>query len=121
NAWVRQCGRALPLHKRFADRKGLFLDLLSRDFRARAAKYNVATNAAFAGTYNFDTETSFATLFPRFLDKLPNGSVVMCHPGFVDPELKRLDPLTGLREQEYAFFVGETFPRLLISHGVALA
>jgi predicted glycoside hydrolase/deacetylase ChbG (UPF0249 family) len=44
----------------------------------------------------------------------------MCHPGFVDPELQRLDPLTGLREQEYAFFVGDTFPNLLLSRGVAL-
>jgi hypothetical protein len=35
--------------------------------------------------------------------------------------LKRLDPLTGLREQEYAFFVGESFPNLLTTYGVALA
>jgi chitin disaccharide deacetylase len=121
NAWVRQCGRALPLLKRFADRKGLFLDLLSGSFRKRAAEYGVATNVAFAGTYDFDTETPFASLFPTFLDQLPDRSVVMCHPGFVDTELKRLDPLTGPREQEYAFFVGDSFPRVLRAHGVALA
>jgi putative ABC transport system substrate-binding protein len=28
----------------------------------------------------------------------------MCHPGKVDAELRRLDPLTDLREREYAFF-----------------
>lgn len=121
NAWVRQCGRALPLYKRLADRKGLFLDVLSRSFRARAVRHRVATNAAFAGTYDFHADKPFAQLFPTFLDKLPDGSVVMCHPGFVDLELKRLDPLTGLREQEYAFFVGESFPNLLTTHGVALA
>jgi chitin disaccharide deacetylase len=121
HAWVRQCGRALPLHKRLADRKGLFLDLLSHSFRRRAVDYGVATNAAFAGTYDFHAETPFAQLFPTFLDKLPDRSVVMCHPGFVDLELKRLDPLTALREQEYAFFVGDSFPHLLTSHGVALA
>jgi len=121
NAWVRQCGRALPLSKRLADRKGLFLDMLSRSFRTRAAACGVATNAAFAGTYDFHADTPFATLFPAFLDALPEGSVVMCHPGFVDPELKRLDPLTSLREQEYAFFVGDSFPNLLTSRGVALA
>ena len=49
-------------------------------------------------------------MFPRFLDGLPDGSVVMCHPGFVDAELQRLDPLTTLREQEYAFFVEDAFP-----------
>jgi chitin disaccharide deacetylase len=121
DAWVRQCGRALPLQEQLADRKGLFLDILSRGFRARAAKFGVPTNPAFAGTYNFNAHTPFAALFPKFLDRLPDGSVVMCHPGFVDPELKRLDPLTRQREQEYAFFVGETFPDLLASRGVALA
>ena len=33
----------------------------------------------------------------------------MCHPGFVDAELQRLDPLTTLREQEYAYFAGDDF------------
>ena len=48
-------------------------------------------------------------------------SVVMCHPGFVDAELQRLDPLTELREKEYVFFAGDEFPAVLARHGVALA
>ena len=40
DAWVRQCGRA-PNASGF-DRKALVLDLLSRDFRRRAARYGVA-------------------------------------------------------------------------------
>ena len=63
---------------------------------------------------------NFAELFARFLDRLPDGGVVMCHPGFVDAELQRLDPLTTLREREYAFFAGDCFPQLLASQGVAL-
>jgi hypothetical protein len=39
----------------------------------------------------------------------------------VDAELERLDPLTGLREREYAFLQGDEFPQLLAQHGVALA
>ena len=45
----------------------------------------------------------------------------MCHPGFVDAELRRLDPLTTLREKEYAFFAGDSFPTLLAAQGAALA
>jgi predicted glycoside hydrolase/deacetylase ChbG (UPF0249 family) len=60
-------------------------------------------------------------MFPRFLEQLPDGGVVMCHPGFVDAELQRLDPLTTLREQEYAFFTDDSFPGLLARHGSALA
>ena len=34
----------------------------------------------------------------------------MCHPGHVDDELKRLDPLTTVREREYAYLAGDGFP-----------
>ena len=61
----------------------------------------------------FAPNADFAALFPRFLDRLPDGSVVMCHPGFVDAELQRLDPLTTLREREYAFFADDAFPKVL--------
>ncbi len=121
NAWVRQCGSPRPLAYKIGDRKGLLLDVLSRGFRRRAAALGVRTNPAFAGTYAFHDAADFAAMFPRFLEPLPDGGVVMCHPGFVDAELQRLDPLTTLREQEYAFFVDEAFPGLLARHGVALA
>jgi predicted glycoside hydrolase/deacetylase ChbG (UPF0249 family) len=120
-AWVRQCGRVLPSRHALDDRKGLLLDVLSRGFRRRAAALGVRTNPAFAGTYTFRDQADFAVTFPHFLDGLADGSVVMCHPGFVDSELQKLDPLTTLREQEYAFFAQDTFPGLLARHGVALA
>jgi chitin disaccharide deacetylase len=120
-AWARQCGRVTSLAKRIADNKGLLLDYLSRGFRMRARQLSVMTNAAFAGTYDFAPSSDFAKLFPTFLDRLPDNSVVMCHPGLVDDELKRLDPLTTVREREYAYFSGEGFPAVLAKHGIALA
>jgi len=121
DAWVRQCARAIPLAARFADRKGLLLDIFSYRFRRRAAALGVRTNPAFAGTYEFGEEADFAALFPRFLAGLPDGSVVMCHPGFVDAELRRLDPVTTLREKEYAFLASDAFPALLTAHRLVLA
>ena len=121
DAWVRQCGRATAAPRDLGDRKGVLIDLLSRSFRRRAAALGVRTNPAFAGTYAFHGRADFAAMFPRFLECLPDGSVVMCHPGFVDAELQRLDPLTTLREQEYAFFIGDSFPSLLARHGTTLA
>jgi predicted glycoside hydrolase/deacetylase ChbG (UPF0249 family) len=121
HAWLRQCGRATPLASRFSDAKGLLLDVLSWRLRRRAAAFDVATNRAFAGTYDFDDSADFAALFPRFLDRLPEGGLVMCHPGFVDAELERLDPLTSLRVKEHAFFASDAFSTLLTSHGVTLA
>jgi predicted glycoside hydrolase/deacetylase ChbG (UPF0249 family) len=119
-AWVRQCGSNLPLARRVADPKGLVLDWLSREFRARASRHGIDTNPAFAGTYTFRLDADFPRIFPRFLEGLPKGGLVMCHPGHVDAELERLDPLTTLREQEFAYFKSDAFPADLAAHGVTL-
>jgi predicted glycoside hydrolase/deacetylase ChbG (UPF0249 family) len=121
DAWLRQCGRVSSLATRLGGPKALLLDVLSHRFRRRAAAMGVRTNPGFAGAYEFRDTADFAALFPRFLDRLPAGSVIMCHPGFVDDELRRLDPLTTLREQEYAYLIGDTFPAALEKGGVTLA
>lgn len=120
NAWVRQCGRARtgrPLH----DRKSLVLDVLSLGFKSQAARHGVSTNPAFAGAYGFTAKARFSRIFPRFLKGLPDGGLIMCHPGFVDDELKSLDSLTTLREHEFAFFNSDAYPEVLAAHGVELA
>jgi chitin disaccharide deacetylase len=116
-AWVRQCGRATFS---LSDRKAVVLDALSRRFRKRAQASGVRTNPAFAGTYDFRSSADFADLFASFLDDLPDGGVIMCHPGQVDAELARNDTLTTLREREYAFFKGEAFRDLLARRGYGL-
>ena len=120
NASVRQCGRANSL-RRLHDRKALVLDILSMAFRRRADRQGLATNPAFAGSYNFTAKANFAKIFPRFLPGLPDGGLIMCHPGHVDAELQRLDTLTTLREQELAFLNSDEFPRVLAEHRVELA
>jgi hypothetical protein len=120
-AWLRQCGRPASAPKSFGDPKGLVLDRLSARFQKLAARHGLRTNPAFAGTYSFRPRADYAKLFPDFIDGLPDGGVVMCHPGKVDGELRRLDPLTDLREREYAFFLDDDFPQLLAERGVTLA
>jgi predicted glycoside hydrolase/deacetylase ChbG (UPF0249 family) len=119
-AWVRQCGRAAARPAWPRDPKTLLLDALSRSFRRRAARRGIATNPAFAGAYVFSRTADFAELFPKFLEGLPDGGLVMCHPGFVDAELERLDPLTHLREREHVYLAGDRFPAVLAQAGVAL-
>jgi predicted glycoside hydrolase/deacetylase ChbG (UPF0249 family) len=120
NAWIRQCGRprsARPAH----DVKGLFLDLLSVRMRSKARRLGVAFNPAFNGAYDFKPSADFSRLFPRFLRGMPEGGLVMCHPGFVDSELKSLDSLTDLREREYAYLDSDAFSATLQQNGYALA
>jgi chitin disaccharide deacetylase len=119
-AWVRQGGRNLPLAQRLGTPKALVLDLLSAQFRQRAARADIAFNPAFAGAYDFSQEPDFGALMRQFLDGLPEDGLIMCHPGFVDDILVSLDPLTAQREHEYAFLAGEHFPLLLAANKVTL-
>lgn len=119
-AWVRQCGRARR-GRRLRDHKALVLDILSLGFRRKARKLGIAVNPAFAGSYAFKSRANYAKLFPRFLSGLPDGGLIMCHPGVVDTELKGLDSLTTLREQEFAYFGSDAFLQVLAEHNVALA
>jgi predicted glycoside hydrolase/deacetylase ChbG (UPF0249 family) len=120
NAWVRQGGRQQPLTQRLGTPKALVLDMLSAQFRRRAARAGIAFNLGFAGAYDFSGQPDFAALMGEFLEGLPGGGLVMCHPGFVDETLRSLDPLTDQREREYAFLAGEHFPPLLASNKVTL-
>jgi chitin disaccharide deacetylase len=120
NAWVRQGGRHQPLAQRLRMPKALFLDLLSAQFRSRALRAGIAFNPGFAGAYDFSGQPDFGTLMRQFLDGLPEGGLIMCHPGFVDETLVGLDPLTTQREHEHAFLAGEHFPQLLAANKVTL-
>ncbi|MFK4510526.1 ChbG/HpnK family deacetylase [Bradyrhizobium daqingense] len=119
-AWVRQGGRNLPLTQRLASPKALLLDILSAPFRRRAGAAGLSFNPAFAGAYDFTRTTDFGTSMRQFLEDLPDGGLVMCHPGFVDDVLVGLDPMTEVREREHAYLAGDAFPRLLADSGVTL-
>jgi predicted glycoside hydrolase/deacetylase ChbG (UPF0249 family) len=121
DAWVRQGGRNQPLARRLGTPKALFLDILSAQFRTRAAHANIAFNPGFAGAYDFSHPPDFSTLMRQFLDGLPEDGLIMCHPGFVDETLVSLDPLTDQREREYAFLGGEDLPPLLAANKVTLS
>ncbi|GAB1715300.1 MAG: YdjC-like protein [Nitrobacter sp.] len=118
-AWVRQCGRRQPPARWRGAPKALLLDILSAGFRRQAARAGVRFNPAFAGAYDF-TKSDFAARMQEFLDGSPDGGLIMCHPGFVDDTLTALDPLTGQREQEYAFLSGDGFRDMLAANRVTL-
>lgn len=120
NAWVRQCGR-VRAGRALHDPKSLVLDVLSLGFKSQAARHGLATNPAFAGAYAFTPKARFSRIFPRFLKGLPDGGLIMCHPGFVDSVLQSLDPVTTLREHEFAFFNSDAFLHVLAESGVTLA
>ncbi len=64
---------------------------------------------------------TIGALMRGFLDGLPEGGVVMCHPGFVDDMLLSLDPMTTVREIEHAYLASDAFAELLAVNKVTLS
>ena len=120
-AWVRQSGRVQKLSQRIDRPKALLLDTLSAGFRKRATRAGVAFNPGFAGAYDFAGASDFGALMAGFLQGLPDGGLIMCHPGYVDDILISLDPFTDQRARELDYLASDDFPRLLDASGATLA
>ncbi|MGL4437957.1 MAG: ChbG/HpnK family deacetylase [Bosea sp. (in: a-proteobacteria)] len=85
-----------------AVRKALTINGLAVGFGAAARAAGFATNQGFAGVSPFDPSRDFASDMPRFLVAPGLRHLVMCHPGHVDDELVRLDPVVETRPLEFA-------------------
>lgn len=120
-AWVRQCSPTNVTADFVGSSKSRFLGVLSRGFRKRARKSGLAYNPGFSGAYDYDAPKDFGKLFQSFLKDLPEGGVVMCHPGHVDEILISRDLLTEQREREFAFLNGDKFPVALENEGATLS
>lgn len=116
-AWLRQCRGPRGAGE---GPKGRVIAALSAGLAREAASRGIATNPAFSGAYDFRRGGDFAALFPRFLEGLPDGGLVMVHPGHVDEALKRVDRVHAPRAAEYAYLAGERFPADLARAGWTL-
>ena len=120
NAWVRQCAPA-RWSDEFFNAKSRFLGFLSRGFRRKARRTGLAFNPAFSGAYDYDRPSDFGASFARFIEGMPEGGVVMCHPGHPDEILRSRDTLTDQRQKEFDFLMSKDMQRILSEANVCLA
>ncbi len=80
--------------------KALGLSALSTGFGARARALGFRTNRGFSGVSPFDERVPYARELERFLVRPGPLHLVMCHPGYPDDELARIDSLVARRRAE---------------------
>jgi hypothetical protein len=80
--------------------KALFVAALARGFGARARAAGFPTNRGFAGFSAFGTSMPFEHELERFFIRAGAAHMVMCHPGYSDGELARLDGILARRRHE---------------------
>lgn len=98
-----------------ATAKALVISGLSSGLSAQAAARGIPVNRGFSGVAPFDPARDFEADLARFLVVPGPRHLVMCHPGFVDDELARLDPVTATRPIEHAALM-----RFLPPEGMAM-
>jgi hypothetical protein len=101
--------------------KALTVAALARGFRAKARAAGFSLNDGFAGFSDFDAGADYGADFETFLTAPGLRPLIMCHPGRVDEELARLDPVTASRETELEFLLSPRFEQILAAKGVRLA
>jgi predicted glycoside hydrolase/deacetylase ChbG (UPF0249 family) len=101
--------------------KALTVAGLARGFRAKARAAGFALNDGFSGFSDFDPPADYGEDFATFLRAPGARPLIMCHPGHVDDELARLDPVTDSRETELAFLLSDRFTQTLGAAGARLA
>lgn len=101
--------------------KALTVAGLARGFRKKARAAGFALNDGFSGFSDFDAGADYAADFATYLTAPGPRQLLMCHPGHVDDELARLDPVTASREAELAFLLSPRFAEVTAGLGARLA
>lgn len=96
--WVRHVHPAFSGHD--AHIKALVLRLMSFGFATQMRRKKLPITQAFAGLYSLQPDVDFPALLHGWIDQLPEGGLIMCHPGAAGHKSTGL-ALTRQRELEY--------------------
>ena len=123
HGWVRVCGDSpwAVLGRRVDVARTLLIGALGLGFARRLDRAGIARNRAFRGVYDFSGRVGYDRLFARFVAQAGPGTLMMCHPGFVDDALRAVEHLTDQREVEYRFLASADCPATLAAHGLTLS
>jgi chitin disaccharide deacetylase len=86
--------------RRVAAVKSLAIATLAAGFGTLVRKLGFRTNHGFSGVSTFDERVPYSRELVQFLARPGPRHLVMCHPGYPDAELARLDPVVARRRAE---------------------
>lgn len=113
--WVRQVSPALQGHD--ARLKALVLRLLGRGFSAQMQHKAIPLTRCFAGLYSLDSRADFPRLLHGWIEKLPDGGLIMCHPGAT---AGTSDAMAQTRQRELDYLSSDRFIHYLQDRSVNL-
>lgn len=120
--WVRDpSDRVSAILRRPIGRvKALVVKEMALGFARRARAAGFWTNDGFSGFSPLDLSVSAQSVFESAFIDLGAKPVVMCHPGYVDAELRSLDPAVDSRPAELEYLKSDAFAAVLEGRGITL-
>ena len=101
--------------------RALAIGALSLGLKTNVRARGLMTNDGFRGVRDFRPEEDYRELFRRFVARAGARPMIMCHPGHVDAELARPDPVTACRAGEFAYLASDAFVADMAAAGRRLA
>ena len=86
----------------------------------RSQAQGIPMNTDFAGVYDFGPDANFSALVADWLAGLPDGGLLMTHPGCAAATETRPDPIRTARVKERAFWLSAEAGELMARLGVQL-
>lgn len=112
--WIRWSRPELVGHDDLI--KAFVLRALGTGFRGTLSRGGLHMNPHFAGLYSLRPDAPFPLLVESWLRQVPDGTLMMCHPGHPDPS----DDLQATREAEYRYLRSDRFVEALQRWGRVL-
>jgi len=97
-----------------------FVKGLAAGFERKITDAGLTVHGPLAGFYPWKQTGLFEKTMSGLASALPEGAVIMCHPGFVDDVLRSRDAFTDAREEELRFLASDAFASLMASTGTEL-
>lgn len=97
--------------------KGAIVRFASAGFSRRLAAHGLTGPDWFAGLYSFAPRADYRALMRRWLARMPQTGLIMCHPGQPD---RVPDPIGATRPQEWHYLASDAFAADLADAGVHL-
>ncbi|QRM28198.1 ChbG/HpnK family deacetylase [Microvirga sp. VF16] len=121
--WLRDPSDKITaiLRRPIGRNKALIVKSLARGFSRSVRAAGFQTNKGFSGFAPLDLSVPAARVFEEAFSKLGPRPLVMCHPGYVDDELRALDPALESRVEELKYLKSDAFRELLEQRGLRLS
>lgn len=113
--WIRVSNPAPRGHD--AAFKALVLRLMGLGFDRLRRQQKIAGNRCFAGLYSLRPEAGFDRMMQHWLHSLPEGALIMCHPG----KTAAASALAQARQREYDWLASDAFGAALAESNRSLA